>query len=82
VGDHVVVELAPKGEKPAMFAATTEEATSKTMDVNRITRTIALAELDRGPKTIKLAPSVDVSDLKRAMTSWCVTPIRRSDFQF
>ena len=73
VGEAVAVALAPKGAKPGMLVANTEEATSKIMDVNRITRTITLAELARGPKTIKLAPGVNVGDLKRAMTSWCAT---------
>ena len=65
VGDSVTVALAPKGEKPAMFVAKTEEATSKIMDINRISGTVTLAELDGGPKTIKLASGVDMSGLKK-----------------
>src|SRR5215467_9872937 len=65
VGDTVAVALAPKGAKPGMFVANTEEATSKIMDVNHVTRTITLAELTRGPKTIKLAPGVNMADLKK-----------------
>ena len=65
VGDTVAVALAPKGAKPGMFVANTQEATSKVVDVNRATRTITLAELAGGPKTVKLGPDVNVSDLKK-----------------
>jgi len=65
VGDTVAVALAPKGAKPGMFVANTQEATSKVVDVNRATRTITLAELAGGPKTVKLGPEVNVSDLKK-----------------
>jgi len=65
VGDTVAVALAPKGAKPGMFVANTQEATSKIVDVNRATRTITLAELAGGPKTVKLGPDVNVSDLKK-----------------
>jgi hypothetical protein len=65
VGDTVAVALAPKGAKPGMFVANTEEATSRIMDVNRATRTITLAELAGGPKMVKLGPDVNVSDLRK-----------------
>jgi hypothetical protein len=65
VGDTVDVVLAPKGAKPGMFVANTEEATSKIMNVNRATRTITLAEVAGKPKTFNLGPDVDVSDLKK-----------------
>jgi len=65
VGDTVAVALAPKGARPGMFVANTQEATSKIVDVNRATRTITLAELAGGPKTVKLGPDVNVSELKK-----------------
>jgi hypothetical protein len=65
VADNVTVALAPQGEKPAMFVAKTEEATAKIMDVNRMSRTMTLAGLDQAPRTITLAPGVDMSDLKK-----------------
>lgn len=65
VGDSVTVALAPKGEKPAMLVAKTEEATAKIMDVNSMSRNITLAWLDQTPRTIKLAPGVDISNLKK-----------------
>jgi hypothetical protein len=48
-----------------MFVAKTEEATAKIMDVNRMSRTMTLAGLDQAPRTITLAPGVDMSDLKK-----------------
>ena len=65
VGDTVAVALAPKGAKPGMFVANTEEATSKIMDVNHATRTITLEELAGKPKTVKLGPGVNMSDMKK-----------------
>jgi hypothetical protein len=65
VGDAVAVELAPKGATPGIFVANSEEATSKIMEVNRFTRTITLAELAGGPKTVKLGSGVNVSELKK-----------------
>jgi Cu/Ag efflux protein CusF len=65
VGDAFAVSLAPKGTKPGMFVANTEEATCKIMDINRVTRTITLEGPADGPKKIDLAPGVDVSDLKK-----------------
>ena len=65
VGDTVAVALAPKGARPGMFVANTLEATSKIVDVNRATHTITLAELAGGPKTVKLGPDVNVSELKK-----------------
>jgi hypothetical protein len=35
------------------------------MDVNHATRTITLEELAGKPKTVKLGPGVNVSDLKK-----------------
>ena len=64
-GDTVSVALAPKGTKPGMFVTKTEEVTSRITDVNRAARTITLAELAGGPKTVKLGPDVNVSDLKK-----------------
>ena len=65
VGDTATVALAPKGAMPGMFVANTEEATLKITDVNRATRTITLTELAGKPKTVKLGPGVNVSDLKK-----------------
>ena len=65
LGDTVTFALAPKGAKPGMFVANTEEATSKIMDINRATRTITLAEPAGRPKTVKLGPGVNLSDLKK-----------------
>src|SRR5262249_14443007 len=60
VDDSLAVALAPKGAKPGMFVTNTDEATSKITDVNRTARTITLAELAGGPKTVKLGPEVNV----------------------
>src|SRR5215813_3734685 len=65
LGDTVTFALAPKGAKPGMFVANTEEATSKIMDINRATRTITLAELAGRPKTVKLGPGINVSDFNK-----------------
>jgi hypothetical protein len=65
VDDSLAVALAPKGAKPGMFVTNTDEATSKITDVNRTARTITLAELAGGPKTLKLGPDVNVSDFKK-----------------
>jgi hypothetical protein len=65
VGDTFAVALAPKGAKPGMFVVNTEEATSKIIGVNPVTRTITLAELAGKPKTVKLGPDVNVLDFKK-----------------
>jgi hypothetical protein len=64
-GESTTVALAPKGEKPGILVTKTEEATSKIMDVNHTDRTITLAQLAGGPKTVQLAPDVDISGLKK-----------------
>jgi Cu/Ag efflux protein CusF len=64
-GDSVAVSLAPKGAKPGIFVERTAEATAKIVSVDPTSRTITLTELAEGPKTIKLAPSANVSDLKK-----------------
>jgi Cu/Ag efflux protein CusF len=65
VGEGVAVSLAPKGAKPGIFFERTAEATAKIVNVDPASRTITLTELAGGPKTIKLAPSANVSDLKK-----------------
>ena len=65
VGDTFAVSLAPKGAKPGMFIANTVEATSKIEAIDPANRTITLEQLADRPKTIKLAPGVIVSDLKK-----------------
>jgi hypothetical protein len=64
-GETVTVSLAPKGAKPGMFVANTKEVTSRIMDINLVARTITLAEVAGRPKTIKLAPGVNVATLKK-----------------
>jgi hypothetical protein len=64
-GENVAVSLAPKGAKPGMLVERTAEATARIANVDRASRTITVTELAGGPKTIKLAPSANVSDLKK-----------------
>ena len=64
-GESVTVSLVPKGAKPGMFVANTKEVTSKIVDINPATRTITLAELAGGPKTIKLASGVNLTALTK-----------------
>jgi hypothetical protein len=49
---------------PGIFVERTAEATAKIVKVDPTSRTITLTELAGAPKTIKLAQSADVSDLK------------------
>jgi hypothetical protein len=65
VGDTVVVALAPKGAKPGMFIANTAEATSKIEAINPANRTITLGEVGGAPKTMRLAPGLNMSDFKK-----------------
>jgi Cu/Ag efflux protein CusF len=64
-GENAAVSLAPKGAKPGMLVERTAEATAKIANVDRASRTITVTELAGGPKTIRLAPSANVSDLKK-----------------
>jgi hypothetical protein len=64
-GEKVAVSLAPKGAKPSMLVEKTAEAGSKIRGVDRAKRTITLNEPAGGTRTIKLAPDVDVSELKK-----------------
>jgi Cu/Ag efflux protein CusF len=64
-GEAVAVSLAPKGAKPGILVERTAEATAKIVNVDPASRTITVTELPSGPKTIKLAPSANVSDLKK-----------------
>jgi hypothetical protein len=65
VGDAVVVALAPKGAKPGMFIANTAEATSKIAAIDPANRTITLEGAGGSPKTVRLAPGLNVSDFKK-----------------
>jgi Cu/Ag efflux protein CusF len=65
MGETVTVALAPKGAKPGMFVTKTTEATAKIVGIDPASRTITLAEPAGKPKIVKLAPAVDVSNLKR-----------------
>jgi hypothetical protein len=64
-GEAVSVALAPRGAKPGMIVERTTEATAKITDINRMKRTVTLAEVRGGPRTLKLAPGVDAADLKK-----------------
>jgi hypothetical protein len=63
--EAVTVTLAPKGARPGMLVERTTEATAKIEDMSRLKRTLTLAEVRGGPRTVKLAPGVDISDFKK-----------------
>jgi hypothetical protein len=63
--EPVAVALALKGAKPGMVVTKTTEATAKIVDIDGANRTITLAGLTGGPRRIKLAPSVDLSNLRK-----------------
>jgi len=65
VGEPVAVALALKGAKPGMVVTKTTEATAKIVDIDGAGRTITLAGLTGGPRPIKLAPGVDLSNLRK-----------------
>jgi hypothetical protein len=62
---EVVVSLAPKGAQPTMIVTKTTEASAKIVGIDAAKRTITLAEVTGGPRTIKLAPGLDLSNLKK-----------------
>lgn len=63
-GEALAVALAPKGAKPGMFVTKTAEVNAKVVSIDRANRTMTLAEPNSLTRTIKLAPNVDVSNLK------------------
>jgi len=65
VGDTVVVTRAPKGAKPGMSIVNTAETTSKIRVINPANRTITLEEVDGSPKTMRLAPGLNMSEFKK-----------------
>ena len=64
VGEGVTVALAPKGSKPGMIVSDTDEITSKIESVDFANRTIVLDEVAGKPRTIKVAPRVNLADFK------------------
>jgi hypothetical protein len=64
-GEKVSVTLAPKGAKPGMFVEKTTEAAARIGSIDRNAGTVTLTAMSGPPRTIKLAPGVDVSTLKK-----------------
>jgi len=62
--DGALVARAPLGSKPGMIVATTMQAVGKIGTVDAAKRTITIAEAEGKPLTLKVAPSVDLADLK------------------
>ncbi len=58
------VVLAPKGAKPGMLIADTDQITGKVQSIDADKRTITFAQADGTPKTVKAGQKVNLSDLK------------------
>jgi hypothetical protein len=64
-GEAVTVSLAPKSAKPGMIISDTQEVTSRIESVDTANRTITLEEVGGRPRTIKVAPNVNLADFKK-----------------
>jgi|WetSurMetagenome_2_1015567.scaffolds.fasta_scaffold333467_1 hypothetical protein len=65
VREGATVALAPKGSRPGIVLADTVEATAKIMDVDLQDRTITIKEVTGKPKTLKVGPQVNLTNLVR-----------------
>jgi Cu/Ag efflux protein CusF len=63
-GTGAVIALAPKGAKPGMLIADTEDVTAKIKSIDAQKGTITLSEADGTSRTIKAGPDVKLSELK------------------
>lgn len=63
--EGTTVALAPKGAKPGIIIADTDQLTSKIEAVNKKDRTITLEEIAGKPKTLRVASGVNLADLKK-----------------
>ena len=64
-GEGAAVALAAKGEKPGIIIADTAEITDKVEAVDAANHTITLQGVEGKPETFKVAPSVDLSGVKK-----------------
>ena len=64
-GETTTVALAPKGARPGMLMTKTTEVAAKVVDMDNANRTITLAGPAGGSMTIRVAPTVDLSNLKK-----------------
>src|SRR5262249_37316781 len=59
-----MMALAPKGGKPGMLIADTEDVKAQIKSVDADKSTVTLAEPDGGTRTVKVGPEVKISELK------------------
>jgi hypothetical protein len=64
-GEKISVALAPKGARPGMFVEKTAEATAKITGIDRSAGTVTLDGMAGKQRTMKLAPGVDMSNMKK-----------------
>jgi hypothetical protein len=59
------VSLAPKGAKPGIFVANTVEVNGTIESIDAAKRTITLKKPAGEPRTLKLAPTVKLANLRK-----------------
>jgi len=76
-GAGAAIALAPKGSKPGMIIASSEEVTGQIQSIDTDARTVTLAEADGPPRTIKAGPKVDLSALSKGddVTARCTAAL-------
>lgn len=65
LGDTFTVSLAPKGAKPGIFMENTERAMAKIESTDAKKGTITLKEPSGVERTLKVSPTIDLTDLKK-----------------
>jgi len=64
-GDRFTVALAPEGAKPGIMFANTVEDTARINAIDPAARTLTLTEPDGATRTLKVAPTVQMAQLKK-----------------